>query len=59
MAIAGSLRNRATRVQNCLPKEMKELSSVDRFHTLRLFKRLFNRNVEQIEANVRTKYFTT
>ena len=59
MATAGSLRNRATRVQNCLPKEMKELSSVDRFHTLRLFKRLFNRNVEQIEANVRTKYFTT
>ena len=54
----GSLRNRATRVQNCLPKEMKELCSVDRFHTLRLFKRLFNKNVEQIEENIRRKYFT-
>ena len=58
MAEAGSLRNRATRVQNCLPKEMRELSSVDRYHTLRLFKRLFNMKAEQIEETIRKKYFT-
>ena len=57
LADACSLRNRATRVQNCLPAEMKELSFDNRYRTLQIYKRLFNINVERIEDDLRMKYF--
>ena len=57
LADACSLRNRATRVQNCLPAEMKELSFDNRYRTLQIYKRLFNINVERIEEDLKMKYF--
>ena len=54
---ACSLRNRATRIYNCLPQEMKNINYGTREETLKVFKSFFNNKVEMIESEIRSRYF--
>ena len=53
----GSLRNRATRVHNCLPIGMKSINYGTRERTLKVFKSFFNNRAEDIEEELKNKYF--
>ena len=54
---ACSLRNRATRVYNCLPQEMKTINFGTRDATLKVFKSFFNNRADMIEEEIRSRYF--
>ena len=55
---ACSLRNRATRVYNCLPSGMKGINLGTREDTLKFYKAFFNNHASAIEEDLKKRYFS-